>query len=200
MTSSYPPYYMDEIAESPAPIPSAVLMAENIPDIDMKIRDSEFKMKGELIQLRNKVLKIERDVGLCCPNYDKMATNIQSRFRGNKTRIETVKKPDFPNMPESEIIIRQPSVHAGKPLHKALFDILEDDDKYNIVGWAGSPHWSEGEAGSQFAIEFKEWYINTHKMKGGYSKKKTKRKSKRKKRKSKRKKRKSKKKTKRKKN
>ena len=58
MTSSYPPYYMDEIAESPAPIPSTVLMAENIPDIDMKIRDSEFKMKGELIQLRNKVLHL----------------------------------------------------------------------------------------------------------------------------------------------
>ena len=68
-----------------------VLMAEDIPDINMKIRESEFKMKGEIIQLNNRIVKLERDMKLCCPNYDKLATNIQSRFRGNKDRIETIK-------------------------------------------------------------------------------------------------------------
>ena len=109
----YPSYIMDEFAQSPAPQPSLtpwdqrttqymseeqvapiqqVVMSETMPDIDMKIRESEFKMKGEIIQLRNKVLKLERDVGLCCPNYDKMATNIQSRFRGKKDRTEMTQK------------------------------------------------------------------------------------------------------------
>jgi hypothetical protein len=109
----YSSYFMDEFAQSPAPQPSLtpwdqrttqymsveqvapiqqVVMSETMPDIDMKIRESEFKMKGEIIQLRNKVLKLERDVGLCCPNYDKMATNIQSRFRGKKDRTEMTQK------------------------------------------------------------------------------------------------------------
>ena len=95
-----PPDYDSSTAPSPAPIPlgtnydipvlsaipeSDVIVAEAL-DIDMKISESEFKMKGEIIKLQNRLGKIERDVGLCCPDYDKLTTNIQSRFRGNKDR------------------------------------------------------------------------------------------------------------------
>ena len=79
MSQDPPPYSLDVE-------PSQVLMGEPLPDIDMKIRESEFKMKGEIIKLQNRLGKIEREVRLCCPDYDKLTTNIQSRFRGNKDR------------------------------------------------------------------------------------------------------------------
>ena len=117
--------YASSEAPSPAPAPlQEVVMGETIPDIDMKIRESEFKMKGELIQLRNKVLKLERDVGLCCPNYgkyDKMATNIQSRFRGMKDRTEMTQKypevfnkpPEIPEVTKGWIVIKGGSAFSG---------------------------------------------------------------------------------------
>ena len=67
---------------------STVLIAENTPDIDMKIRESEFKTNGEIIKVKNRIDKLERDVKLCCPDYDKVATKLQSRLRGNKERWE----------------------------------------------------------------------------------------------------------------
>lgn len=84
MTSQDPPPY-NAALQSVSPS-QQVIMGEQLPDIDMKIRESEFKMKGEIIKLQNRLGKIERDVGLCCPDYDKLTTNIQSRFRGNKDR------------------------------------------------------------------------------------------------------------------
>ena len=84
MTSQDPPPY-NAALQSVSPS-QQVIMGEQLPDIDMKIRESEFKMKGEIIKLQNRLGKIERDVRLCCPDYDKLTTNIQSRFRGNKDR------------------------------------------------------------------------------------------------------------------
>ena len=114
--------YASEEAPSPAPAPlQQVVMGETIPDIDMKIRESEFKMKGELIQLRNKVLKLEIDVGMCCPDYDKLASKIQSRVRGIKDRTEMTQKypevfnkpPEIPEVTKGWIVIKGGSAFSG---------------------------------------------------------------------------------------
>ena len=99
-------------APSPAPIPTNVLLAETTPDIDVKIRESEFKMKGETIKLQNRIEKLEMDMKLCCPNYDKLATNIQSRFRGNKDRTETARKYP-PKVTKGWIVVIGGSAFSG---------------------------------------------------------------------------------------
>jgi hypothetical protein len=110
-----PPSYGSLTAPSPAPIPTNVLLAETTPDIDMKIRESEFKMKGETIKLQNRIEKLEMDMKLCCPNYDKLATNIQSRFRGNKDRTETARKypPKVTNVTKGWIVVIGGSAFSG---------------------------------------------------------------------------------------
>ena len=107
-----PPSYVPLMAPSPAPIPTNVLLAETTPDIDMKIRESEFKMKGETIKLQNRIEKLEMDMKLCCPNYDKLATNIQSRFRGNKDRTETARKYP-PKVTKGWIVVIGGSAFSG---------------------------------------------------------------------------------------
>ena len=110
-----PPSYGSLTAPSPAPIPTNVLLAETTPDIDVKIRESEFKMKGETIKLQNRIEKLEMDMKLCCPNYDKLATNIQSRFRGNKDRTETARKypPKVTNVTKGWIVVIGGSAFSG---------------------------------------------------------------------------------------
>ena len=104
------PEYDPSIAPSPAPIPletnndipvlsaipeSDVLVAEDL-DIDMKIRESEFKMKGEIIkknnELKERIDKLETILKICCDTdwekFNRMSEKIQSRFRGNKDRNE----------------------------------------------------------------------------------------------------------------
>lgn len=105
-----PPEYDPSTAPSPAPIPletnndipvlsaipeSDVLVAEDL-DIDMKIRESEFKMKGEIIkknnELKERIDKLETILKICCDTdwekFNRMSEKIQSRFRGNKDRNE----------------------------------------------------------------------------------------------------------------
>ena len=96
-----------EIALSPAPQGGVldVVVAEDLPDIDMKIRESEFKMKGEIIKKNNELTtridKLETMLKICGCDTDwekinKMSQKIQSRFRGNKDRSEMEgKHPDY---------------------------------------------------------------------------------------------------------
>ena len=100
----------EEEAPSPAPAPSNIVMAEDFPDIDMKIRESEFKMKGENIKLKNRIEKLERDVKLCCPDYDKQAKKIQSRLRGNKERKEVTETHYDPRYKTKGLIIIVPNL------------------------------------------------------------------------------------------
>jgi hypothetical protein len=163
--TGYPSYIMDELAQSPAPQPGLstdatltdatltphmseyqvgphdVLMAEDTPDINMKIRDSEFKMKGVIIQLNNRISKLELDMKLCCPNYDKLATNIQSRFRGNKDRIETIKNnPEYTyNNTKGWVIIK--NVSGFNPTTTITYAI---QDRYKLPRVARDKrHWDK---------------------------------------------------------
>ena len=106
-----------EEAPSPAPAPSNVVMAEDFPDIDMKIRESEFKMKGENIKLKNRIEKLERDVKLCCPDYDKQATKIQSRLRANKERKEVTETHYDPRYKTKGLIIIVPNLSYKRVKH-----------------------------------------------------------------------------------
>jgi len=140
--------YASEEAPSPAPAPlQQVVIGETIPDIDMKIRESEFKMKGELIQLRNKVLKLERDVGLCCPDYDKLASKIQSRVRGMKDRTEmTQKYPEvFNKVTKGWIVIKdaQDGIwNHGRTggMENGMHGIETMKEKTNFGFWACPKH------------------------------------------------------------
>ena len=172
--TGYPSYIMDELAQSPAPQPGLstdatltdatltphmseyqvgphdVLMAEDTPDINMKIRESEFKMKGVIIQLNNRISKLELDMKLCCPNYDKLATNIQSRFRGNKDRIETLKNNPIMNNPEYTynntkgwIVIKNAQDGIWKPVPHTVdgrFGIETMKERTNFGFWACPKH------------------------------------------------------------
>lgn len=72
---------IEENAPSPEPAPDPhVVMAEGLPDINIKFRE-----------LENKIDKLERDIKLCCPDFDEKARKIQTRFKSNKTRGKTFK-------------------------------------------------------------------------------------------------------------
>ena len=116
-----PPSYGSLTAPSPAPIPTNVLLAETTPDIDMKIRESEFKMKGETIKKNNELTtridKLETMLKICGCDTDwekinKMSQKIQSRFRGNKDRIETARKYP-PKVTKGWIVVIGGSAFSG---------------------------------------------------------------------------------------
>ena len=125
---------------SPAPMPSeGIIMGEPMPDIDMKIRESEFKMKGEIIRLNNRIDKLVTHINSCCPSFDeyeKHAKTIQSRFRGNKDRTSVMSEhPDF--LIQNKHKITKIEVMSGDLIDSITFH-FKDGSKKKYGGNGGS--------------------------------------------------------------
>lgn len=133
---------IEENAPSPEPAPDPhVVMAEGLPDINIKFRE-----------LENKIDKLERDIKLCCPDFDEKARKIQTRFKSNQTRKKTYEELGLTlerYITKGEIIISPPiSTSSGsyyklslKPLSRSFSDQLfghkieKDLVLYNFTGY-----------------------------------------------------------------
>ena len=105
---------IEENPPSPEPAPEPhVVMAEDLPDIDIKF-----------LELENKIDKLESVIKLCCPDFDEFdekARKIQSRFKSNKTRKETYEELGLTlerYKTKGEIIISPPITFREGDYHK----------------------------------------------------------------------------------
>ena len=131
-----------ENAPSPEPAPEPlVVMAEDLPDINIKFRE-----------LENKIDNLESVIKLCCPDFDEKSRKIQTRLKSNKTRQKTYEELGLTlerYITKGEIIISPPiTFRSGdyhelslKPLSRSFNDQLfghkieKDLVLYNFTGY-----------------------------------------------------------------
>ena len=77
---------IEENAPSPEPAPepapdSHVVMAEGLPDINIKFRE-----------LENKIDKLERDIKLCCPDFDEKLDSTRAQLKTKQKKYKEKRK------------------------------------------------------------------------------------------------------------
>lgn len=107
----------------------------------------------------------------------KINEGFEVEFEDERDKI-AMDKLKHNEMPITDIIVPI-GKYEGQYLHDALFSILNNDRKYDIVPWTQRVLLDED--AKLFAEEYKKWYFNTYKKGGKKHKKRNKTKKKRKK-------------------
>ena len=121
---------IEENPPSPEPAPEPrVVMAEDLPDIDIKF-----------LELENKIDKLESVIKLCCPDFnefDEKARKIQSRFKSNKIRKASYEELGLTlerYKTKGEIIISPPITFRSGDYHELSLKPLSRDFSDQLFG------------------------------------------------------------------